>query len=123
MIIKQSKDINMARKKKELTVSKEDIKQKLSSDPKWIEKALLVLLNQQTAEEVNVETTIEDNKVGFNGYDAKYLTYCAKWVLRGKHLNEQHLKKCGERLPKYWKQISKVIEAKAQEKKEKEVTV
>jgi len=106
----------MARKKKQLTVSKEDIKEKLSKDQRWIERALIILLNLQTAEEVNVETTIEDNKVGFNGYDAKYLTYCAKWVLKGKHLNEQHLKKCGERLPKYWKQISVAIEKKAAEK-------
>lgn len=103
----------MPRKKKVLSVSKEDIKEKLSKDSKWIERALVVLLNLQTKEEQNVETTIEDNGVGFNGYDAKYLTYCAKWVLGGRHLNEANLKKCGDRLPKYWKQISSVIEKKA----------
>ena len=106
----------MGRKKTEKlygTFTKEQIREKLASDRSWIERALIVLLSLQTQEEQNVETTIEDNKIGFNGYDAKYLTYCAKWVSKnGNHLNDSNLKKCGERLPKYWKQIAIAITKK-----------
>lgn len=103
----------MGKRKPPLKVSKEEIKLKLATDPVWIERALVVLHDLQTTQEQNLGTTIEDNMRGFNGLDSRILSYCAEWVKKGRHLNEKYLNKCKEKLPKYWKQISKIIESKA----------
>jgi hypothetical protein len=92
--------------------TKEEIKQQLSTNPKWIERGLVVLYQRQTYEEQQSGGTIVDNKMGFNGSDSRYLTYCSKWVLSGNRLNEKHLQKCGKMLPKYWKQIMDIIKSK-----------
>lgn len=102
----------MRKKKPPLKFTEEQIKEKLSTDQRWIERALVVLHDLQTKEEQSIGTTIEDNGKGFNGMDGRYLSYCANWVRKGKPLNEKHMKKCGEKLPKYWKQISNMIENK-----------
>jgi len=92
-----------------MSYTKEQIKENLSKNPKWIERALVVLHNLQTTEEQITNETIKENGVGFNSSDSRYLSYCSKWVKSGKHLNEKHLQKCGQRLPKYWKQIQSMI--------------
>jgi hypothetical protein len=92
--------------------TKELIKEQLSTNPKWIERGLVVLYQRQTLDEQRSGNTIVDNKMGFNGSDSRYLSYCAKWVLGGNTLNEKHLKKCGKMLPKYWKQIMDIIKSK-----------
>jgi hypothetical protein len=95
-----------------MSYTKEEIKNNLSTNPRWIERGLVVLFERQTLDEQRSGSTIVENKMGFNGSDSRYLSYCAKWVLGGKHLNEKHLEKCGKRLPKYWKQIMSIIEEK-----------
>lgn len=89
--------------------TKEQIQLNLSTNPKWIERALVVLYQKQTIEEQRVGVTTNLNGVGFNSSDSRYLTYCAKWVLQGQNLNQKHLEKCGGKLKKYWKQISEMI--------------
>ena len=89
--------------------TKEQIKENLKSNPKWIERALVVLFERQTHEEKNCGNTITLNGVGFNSSDSRYLSYCAKWVMGGNHLNQKHLEKCGGKLPKYWGQIKELI--------------
>lgn len=85
--------------------TKEQIKENLRTNPRWIERALIVLHDLQTKDEQARGATLVDNGKGFNGVDGHYLSYCARWVRSGKHLNEKHLIKCGKKLPKYWKQI------------------
>jgi hypothetical protein len=92
--------------------NKEVIKENLSTNPKWIERGVVVLYQRQTEDEKRSGNTIVDNKMGFNGSDSRYLSYCAKWVMSGNTLNEKHLKKCGKMLPKYWKQIMDIIKSK-----------
>jgi hypothetical protein len=92
-----------------MSYTKEEIKMNLSRNPKWIERALVVLHNLQTTEEQITNETIKENGVGFNSSDSRYLSYCAKWIKGGNHLNEKHLTKCGQKLPKYWKQIHSMI--------------
>jgi hypothetical protein len=92
--------------------TKEEIKHQLSTNPKWIERGLVVLYERQTMDEQRNGSTIVHNGIGFNSSDSRYLTYCSKWVLGGKHLNEKHLQKCGKMLPKYWGQIMKIIKEK-----------
>lgn len=92
--------------------TKEEIQHNLEFNPKWTERALVVLYQRQTEDEKRSGSTIVENKMGFNGSDSRYLTYCAKWVLGNNPLNEKHQKKCGKMLKKYWKQIKNIIESK-----------
>lgn len=89
--------------------TKEQIKQNLTSNPLWIERALVRLYQLQTNDEQSSKTTLTHNGQGFNKPDSSYLSYCAQWLLKGNHLNQKHLEKCGKRLPKYWFQISQMI--------------
>lgn len=94
------------------TYTKEFIQNQLTTNPKWVERALVVLFNRQTLDEQIASETKYENGMGFNGSDSRYLTYCTKWILRGNHLNEKHLLKCGAKLKKYWRQILEEIESK-----------
>lgn len=94
------------------TYTKEVIMTNLSSNPRWIERGLIVLYERQTRDEQESHSTNVFNKIGFNKPDSSYLSYCAKWVLSGRPLSGRHLEKCGQKLPKYWKQIKTLIESK-----------
>ena len=93
-----------------MSYTKEQIKEKLSTDPRWIERGLIVLFNRQTEDEKTTDTTVHDNGIGFSGTDSRYLSYCSKWILKGNHLTGNHLDKCSKKLPKYWRQILQEIE-------------
>jgi hypothetical protein len=93
--------------------TKEEIKTSLANDPRWIERGLIVLYERQTMDEQETEETRHENGVGFNSSDARYLTYCSKFVLSGQHLSGKHLEKVKRMLPKYWKQILTLIQEKA----------
>jgi hypothetical protein len=70
------------------------------------------LLSRQTADEQSSDNTIYHNNRGFNGTDAHYLTYVAKYIQRGNHLSGKHIAKVAHKLPKYWGQILEEIEQK-----------
>jgi len=88
------------------------IKEKLSTDVRWIERALIVLFHRQTSDEQDSGQTRVYNNRGFNGADSRYLTYCAKYVIGGGRISGKHLQKCAKMLPKYWKQIEEEINRK-----------
>jgi len=93
--------------------TKEEIQTNLRTNQKWIERTLVVLYQRQTTDEQTTGQTRVFNNVGFNGPDSRYLSYCSRWILRGNHLNQKHLEKCGSRLPKYWRQIQELIKEKS----------
>ena len=93
--------------------TKELIKEKLSSDVRWMERGVIVLLNRQTDEERKSSSTILENGRGFNGTDVRYLTWVGNYLLSGRHLSGHHIEKVGKKLPKYWKQIMEEIELKS----------
>ena len=92
--------------------TKEEIQHNLSTNPKWIERSLIVLYERQTYDEQHSGETTSLNGIGFNSSDSRYLSYCSRWLLQGKHLNQKHLEKCGGKLKKYWKQIDTIIKEK-----------
>jgi hypothetical protein len=92
--------------------TKEEIQHNLSTNPKWIERSLIVLYQRQTQDEQQVGGTFVQNNVGFNSSDSRYLSYCSRWLLQGKHLDNGHIEKCGGKLKKYWKQIESIIKEK-----------
>jgi hypothetical protein len=92
--------------------TKEVIQEKLSSDLRWMERAVIVLYNRQTEDEKVTSHTRHENGRGFNGTDSKYLTFVSKYLLRGGRLSGSHVQKVGKKLPKYWRQIQEEIQIK-----------
>jgi hypothetical protein len=85
------------------------VRQKLSTNQKWVERAIIKLYEFQTAEEKQAGYTAELNGKGFNSCDAKTFTYYAEWLMSGKNLSGKHLDKAFQAIPKYSKQILECI--------------
>jgi hypothetical protein len=92
--------------------TQEQIKEKLATNQQWLERAVLAIYARQTAAEQTVEETVDLNNQGFNAFDAKYLTYIAKWLQSGKHLDGRHLEKTRTRMQKYCRQLTEIANAK-----------
>lgn len=88
------------------------IKEKLASDPRWVERAIVVLFERQTLEEQQSECTTDANGIGFNAFDAKTLSYYANWIRGGNRLSGKYLDNAFKMVPKYAKQILSIINSK-----------
>lgn len=90
------------------TWTEEEIKQKIQTKQSWLEHAVVAIFNFQTLDEKQTECTRHWNGVGFNGCDARRLTYYAKWLKAGKHLTGRHLDIARVRMAKYVKQLTRL---------------
>jgi len=88
------------------------IRHKIDTDQRWTERAVLALFEKQTAYEQQVEGSVNQNLKGFNSPDAHRMTYYAKWLLSGKHLNEKHLGIARTKLKKYARQLAVIADEK-----------
>jgi len=82
-----------------------EVRVKLSSDPKWIERAIVRLYERQTADEQRAEHTRNLNNRGFQPCDAFMFTRFAKWILSGKYLTPNQLAYCGMNHPKATRRV------------------
>jgi hypothetical protein len=90
--------------------TKQSVREKLSTDQKWIEKALIILYKYQTEDEKQEGETVEQNGKGFNYHDAYVLSLYATYLIEGKTLTGSQLEVVVFRLPKYAGQILKYIQ-------------
>jgi len=81
------------------------IREKVSTDAKWAERAVVALYHRQTADEQVIRETSIKNGVGFNGADANILTSFAEQIMRGRRLSPKQLAIAYKKLPKYAKQL------------------
>lgn len=88
--------------------TKEEVRENLMSNQEWLERGILAIFRQQTADEQSGEYTRWYNRHGFSSADASYLTYTANWLLSGKHLTGYHVEKARRRLLKYAGQLAKI---------------
>jgi hypothetical protein len=113
------------------TYTEAEIRENLSTNPKWVERALIRLYERQTADEQRSEHTVNLNFKGFQPVDAKLFSSFAKQILKGYSLSPKQLACCGVKTPalpagyrlrfwrgapaiaKYAKQLLKVIEEDA----------
>lgn len=93
-----------AKKPKRLWKASE-IRMKIDADQRWLERAILAIYKRQTTDEKRDEDAKHLNAMGFSASDAHYLSYCAKWLLKGNHLTRHHIDKARERMRKYVKQL------------------
>jgi hypothetical protein len=82
-----------------------ELQQGLDSNPKWVERAIVVLYERQTADEQRSSTTKVSNGMGFAACDARVGTYMAKWILSGKHLDGTWLDRARRMAKKYIRQL------------------
>lgn len=90
------------------TWTQDEIKTKIQDNQEWLERAVLAIYQRQTEDEQIHEATIEHNKVGFSGVDAKYMSWIAGWIASGRHLSGKHLDKTRTRMTKYAGQLTKI---------------
>ncbi len=100
------------KEKKMKTYTEEEIKQKVTTDWLWAERALLALYKRQTEDEQRAGEARHDNGVGFNAFDASLFSYCAEW-LKGSpylHLNNKFSAKIMSKMGKYARQLKEIAE-------------
>jgi len=85
-----------------------EMRQKIASDPRWCERAILAIYKGQTASEKQSQTTHIDNGIGFNGADATILSSFAEQLLQGKHLSEKQLRIGFKKIVKYAGQLAAI---------------
>lgn len=74
-----------------------------------VTRAVIAIYNRQTADEQAVGDTRVHNNIGFNGADAKYLSFCASYAIKTKRsLNGKHLDKARSKIIKYRKQLVEI---------------
>lgn len=96
----------------------EAIRDKLMTSDVLVERAVLVLFNRQTLDEQLAGDAKYDNKMGFNGSDAKFMTRQAIWIKsgiakgipEGKRLGQTQREIVRKRLLKYVKQLHKATQ-------------
>jgi hypothetical protein len=101
----------MTTKTQELANQKAAIQSLLATSNRAVERALYRIYQAQTASEQAVESTQENNGVGFTGQDAPFLTSCAKGMLKYGHLTERQIPVVRRKIAKYWRQLAAVAAA------------
>jgi hypothetical protein len=108
---KMEREAELIRKHAGTTASrweKDAIRQRLLESRHWVERAIVAIYNRQTADEKGTEQTRWQNGVGFNGPDAHYMSYLARWILSGRHLSGKHLERGRKRVLKYAGQLAEI---------------
>lgn len=90
------------------THTKDSILALIDSNDKAVGRAVVAIYRRQTQEERNAEATLKHNNVGFNSYDARYLSYVATYYMRHQQLTGKHLAKARSKVRKYWKQLLEI---------------
>lgn len=88
--------------------TREEIENLLTSSDRAVEKGILALFNQQTADEQASETTNHHNNRGFCGWAARKGSYYAKWVQSGRNLTGHHLENARKITLRHAGQLTKI---------------
>lgn len=95
------------------TWTPDEIKTLIATNDKAVTRALLALLDRQTADEQAAQVTSHSNGMGFTGVDAEILTSFAQQVQRGRTLSVKQMEIARRKLVKYAKQLALVANAAA----------
>ena len=99
-----------------IELTAELIREKMATDQRWLERAILAIYQRQTQDEQADQATLKRNGIGFNGGDASTGSYMATWLLKGNHLSRDFVAKARRIMPKYAEQLLRI----ANESKPKE---
>ena len=94
----------------------------LATNNKAVERALIIIFNNQEADEQACDMTSKANGVGFTAFDADIFSSFAKHILKGRSLSVKQMEiarkqdKFGNmKIAKYWKQLQAEIVRKESE--------
>ena len=85
---------------------KETIGLLIETNDNAIVNSLLIIYDRQTSDEQRSENTIENNTIGFTGFDGRILTSFANQYLEKGYLSRKQKEILRKRMPKYWRQIN-----------------
>ena len=88
--------------------TQDEIKALIENNDVMVKHSVLKLYDCQTVYEKRDAVTAESNNVGFNYYDAPFLTSIAQQLKIGYSLSEKQLKETRRRIRKYSKQLTKI---------------
>lgn len=91
--------------------TEEEIKELVQTNDTVLYGALKKLYACQTADEQSSKETKEHNGVGFNGFDAEFLSSVAEFLLKRGFLTEKQKMYTRRKLVKYNKQLTKLANA------------
>lgn len=77
----------------------------LQNEDRAVLRALIVVYQNQTAQEKNNGSTIEDNGVGFTGIDADILTSFVRFYESVGFLTNRQIAITRNKIVKYWRQL------------------
>ena len=101
-----------------MVLTRESIVALLETNDKAVARALVVLYNNQTADEQETNSTHQHNGRGFSGFDADIGTKMAKFYLERGYLTKGQVAvwrkptKGGIRIGRYWRQLLAAAEEK-----------
>jgi len=90
----------------------EVIKQKISTDQRWLERAVIAIYERQTEREQDLFVTEDFNERGFNNVDCRTGTIMAQWIQKGNHLSGKWIKIAQKIMPKYAEQLTAIANGK-----------
>lgn len=96
--------------------SVDEIKKLLASNPSFSVEAMVMVYRCQTSSERTTGVTIEKNGVGFGAFDAELLTSFSQQVQSGRTLSARQMVYVFKKMPKYAKQVHKLLEAEVNAK-------
>lgn len=76
-------------------------------------RAVVVLYERQTEDERATDQTTHRNGVGFNGVDARLMSYYARWIKQNGCLTGRHVERARRAVRKYRAQLLDAIAARA----------
>jgi hypothetical protein len=106
--LKAPKERKTRKPKVELKWNRENIRELLNKNDKMIEKSIVKIFENQTADEQSTEETSHDNGIGFSGCDAKILSSFAKQILEGRILSSKQLEIARKKMMKYAGQLARI---------------
>jgi hypothetical protein len=102
--------------KQKLKWNRENVREKLMTDDRWLYRGLMTIYSRQTADEQQSGYTVEDNGIGFNGVDADFLTQMARSYEQYGRLTPKMLEVTRKLMLKYAGQLARVANANEAEK-------
>lgn len=97
---------------------KEYLQNLVRTDDKALLKAIVVIGQYQTAEELAMAETVDHNNRGFGAVDAEFMTGLYFRILRNEPLTRRELAIAHNKMPKYWRQLMEVAKAKGHQPRE-----
>lgn len=84
-------------------------KGQIAGNQNWALRAALRIFKYQTTEEADFGATLESNGVGFNGFDANFVTSVVKQHLEGRRLTKKQSDALRRIMPKYAEQLYRIV--------------